>query len=149
MIIMGLDNIRHLRTPFYHGTDCQNLPKIKADGLKVNNGSTPWAEEDWQETDEPKLTDRGIYMTKEFSSAVYFAWMRAGGSHDTYIGEDMCVVQVDCVPKDAQIGSDGWGEHMINKDIPAQCLTFFEPKDLVTKMNDAHIQSIADLGMYF
>lgn len=137
-----LTHFRKLRKPLYHGTSCRKISQIRIEGLKINNGSTPWAEEDWIETDEPKLTDRGVYLTEDFETAGYFASQRSFDS------DDLCIVQINCVSQNTRIGSDGWGEKMTDNDIPAICLDFFYPKDIILKLNLPSVKTIDDLFKY-
>ena len=121
--------------PLYHGCQCKSLASILKHGLLVpEEGITGVHLESFQDDEkdpdmtEKRLSDRGIYLTRELEEALTYAFDASKDCPPELLDEydadfdNTCVVQVNCLGKSAKIGSDGYGDLMTDKDIPISCL---------------------------
>jgi hypothetical protein len=77
-----------------------------------------------------------VYITDDIAKASSYAYDASKECDPRFVGrchgnlDQMCIIKVDCIAEGAEIGPDGYGETMTNKDIPPDCLTVLHPDDI-------------------
>jgi hypothetical protein len=139
-----------LKKPLYHGTAMARLKGIREKGLLIGYSHNH------PETDDPRDSrgrkvkrsfKRGVFLTDDFDSAVYYAFdatknidpdeLEDNPSIVDYAEEEpeeAAIVIVKGVPDKAKIGKDGFGDVMVNQDIPPEYLEFLDSKQLAHRL---------------
>ena len=80
-------------------------------------------------------------MTDDLETAVLYAYDASKEcrpenlSHCDADEENMCVVKINKIPDNAQVGSDGHGSHMVDSDIPPKNIKILYPAALRRELN--------------
>ena len=125
--------LRKLEKPFYHGTACSKISRIKEEGLRSID--YPVHVETYNYKNK-RFAEEGVFITKNIETALTYAYDASKECYPELLEvcsaneDNMCIVKIDKLPNDVDVGPDGYGDLMTNGDIPPSCIKILEPREL-------------------
>lgn len=89
-----------------------------------------------QEDCPSRSFETGVYVADDLETAVLYAYDASKECRPEHLShcdadeENMCVVKINKIPVNAQVGSDGHGSLMVDSDIPPRDIEVLYPADL-------------------
>ena len=128
------EDSKYLRKPLYHGTRCDKIDSIKKSGLTISSPIHLESREIEITKDKswpypPRMAEYGVYLTKDLDTAVLYAHDASKDCPPEFLEfcdsnpKNMCVVVINKLPKNAKLGSDGYGDLMTDKNIPPESIS--------------------------
>lgn len=122
-----------LKKPLYHGTNSKNIGSIKKYGLQFDYEPV---HSETSKKRKGRMYKNGVYVTDNIESSLLYAYdaSKDAPAHMLDMADanedNMCIIKINCIPKNAKVGSDGYGDLMINSEIPPKCIEILDTKYL-------------------